>query len=314
MTRGRIFRGEVTLTSEDAIGRERTMKRTETKREYLAWPTSSKLPNYTSNAEQFDLVTICEADLNGDGSMMDKHKIEVMGEIRSSLGYRPTEYRDEPTAYGTYYAGTTAGFVYAIKEQSGDIIWRFPTEEQVLASPVCLDNDLFVVTAGDGLYCVDAITGGDNESTEAKWWTPGIHKVITCSNNRVYTIGSLGDMVILDRMSGQKISSFPVGDNRILMVNTDTDRIYMATEAGQIQCLREIALEKPVIHNPVVESKKKMKDVKLTDDDEEEGDEDEDSEDEEDEDSEDEEDEDSEDEDEDSEEDEEEEEEEEEEE
>ncbi|MDO4575069.1 MAG: PQQ-binding-like beta-propeller repeat protein [Planctomycetia bacterium] len=222
--------------------------------EYIAWPTASQV------------VTICDVDMR-NATADERFNVSLMGEIRDSLSYRP--YREkkgkaDPTT-GILYAGTTEGFVYAIREQTGQVIWRFPTGEQVWQTPVYVDNDLFVITVHGGMFCVDAITGGDGESTEAKWWSPGIRQFVSCSKNRVYAIDQENNLVILDRMSGQKISSISVPTIPNRLTNIQSDRIYLATERGMIQCLRESGLEKPLdyVSLPQEEKKPQLADVNL---------------------------------------------------
>ncbi len=201
--------------------------------EYVAWSTGSKL------------VTVCEVDKRDIGSAEERYNIPVMGEVTSSLSYKPYD-TTQPNNSGIIYAGTEEGFVYALREMTGTMLWRFPTGECIKETPVYVDGEVFVVTALSGMYCVDAEKGGDGKTAEAKWWSPDIKKFIACSKHRVYALDRGKMLVILDRVSGQRVASLPMMDYRFVFTNIQNDRIYFATETGVIQCVREVALGTPL--------------------------------------------------------------------
>ena len=198
--------------------------------EYVGWVTDIRL------------LTLCDVDTS---SVDEKYNVPLLGDVKSELGYMPHDPKN-PNRSGLLFAGTNEGFVYAVREMTGEVVWRFPTGEEVHETPIYVDKDVFIITAVSGMYCVDALTGGDGESTEAKWWSPNIKKFVACSKNRVYALDDGKSMVILDRMSGQKITSLPVMEFSHIMTNTQNDRIYLGTETGLIQCLREPTLENPI--------------------------------------------------------------------
>jgi len=201
--------------------------------EFVAWPTGS------------ELITLSEVRLNDEGGVTERYNIPTMGECICSVAYKAYN-PNKPNNSGIVFAGTLEGFVYALRESSGKLLWRFPTGECIKDSPIYVDNDLFVITTLSGMYCLDAETGGDGKSADAKWYSPGICKFIACSKHRVYALDHGHMMFVLDRVSGQKITSLPMMDYKFICVNTQNDRIYFATETGVVQCLREIALTAPL--------------------------------------------------------------------
>ncbi len=199
--------------------------------ELVAWPTGS------------NLVTVCDVTVQ-ERMADERYNIPVIGEAVSSLSYCPYD-PEKPNSTGLVFASTTDGFVYAMDETSGNVKWRFPAGEYIKETPYYVDGEIFVATAISGMYCVDALTGGSEGSSEAKWWAPNIRHFVSCSQRRLYALDNVRNLVILDRSSGQKISTFPVSDFKFISTNVQNDRIYVATENGTIQCLREIALETP---------------------------------------------------------------------
>ena len=51
------------------------------------------------------------------------------------------------------------------------------------------------------------------------------------------------------RQSGARLDGIAVGNATIRLSNTDTDRIYLADEAGLIQCLHEVEQTEPIVHD-----------------------------------------------------------------
>ena len=200
--------------------------------EFVAWPTGS------------ELVTLCEVDVREELAD-ERYNIPTMGEVVSSLSYKPYD-PEKPNTTGILYAATTEGFVYAFREASGEVLWRFPTGEYIGETPIYADGELFITTALTGMYCIDALVGGDGKTAEAKWWSPNIKKFVACTKHRVYVLDDTRALVALDRVSGQRINSLPMVDYKFIVTNTQNDRIYFATEDGTIQCLREMALGTPL--------------------------------------------------------------------
>jgi len=105
--------------------------------EFVAWPTGS------------ELVTLCEVDVREELAD-ERYNIPTMGEVVSSLSYKPYD-PEKPNTTGILYAATTEGFVYAFREASGEVLWRFPTGEYIGETPIYADGELFITTALTGM-------------------------------------------------------------------------------------------------------------------------------------------------------------------
>jgi hypothetical protein len=74
-------------------------------------------------------------------------------------------------------------------------------------------------------------------------------------------------MVILDARTGGQIDSVPVGDLDLLYTNWITDRVIVGTSTGVLQCLHEVGVPYPIVHNvPDPEASKKPKVIQKTGD------------------------------------------------
>jgi outer membrane protein assembly factor BamB len=166
---------------------------------------------------------------------------------RNAVRYR-LECRDEIRAKPAFGAGnrilvgSVDGNLYCLQERSGNLDWRFTTGEPIIESPFVIDNDVFVVNEYGGLFSIDLATG------QERWWTPNITRVVAASPTRVYGIGDLGRVYVLDRATGGLVGTVPLLGDNVSFVNTFTDRIYLATKGGRVVGLRETAAIYPVIH------------------------------------------------------------------
>ncbi len=132
--------------------------------------------------------------------------------------------------------GTKDAYLFAIRDRVGDVIWRFVTKGPVVDQVGVIGTDVYC-PCQNGLHALDLTTGVE------KWYTPGVNKFVAASKERLYTTDSRGRMVILDRKTGMPLNSLDVRQFEKILFNIETDRIYLITDAGLIQCLHERQLQ-----------------------------------------------------------------------
>lgn len=140
------------------------------------------------------------------------------------------------------YAASRDGYVYALRESRGDARWQFSTGSPVAESPAAIGDALFVVPETGGMFRLNADTG------EQEWHVPGVFQFVSASPTRLYTVDASGRLLILDARSGARLGSLATEHLPLKIFNAETDRIYLATTSGMIQCLREQELVKPFLH------------------------------------------------------------------
>lgn len=164
-------------------------------------------------------------------------------ESRNSI-VAPTTYRGVNNKYKVpmLFAASLDGYVYAMHELSGDIIWRFSTGIELSHSPVPIRDAVYQVTDEGGMFRLNSETGRE------EWWTPRVSRFLAGNKDRLYCIGSAGRMFIIDAATGGRIDTIPIENLDLAVTNTMTDRIYIGTRTGTIQCLHEPHLEVPQVH------------------------------------------------------------------
>ena len=167
-------------------------------------------------------------------------RLETSG-ISAQPSYSPPDPRILADS-GVIYTGSKDAFVHAIREKDGVAVWRFSTGEPIDETPVLIGTRLFAPTQFSGMFCLDAKRGNQ------LWWAPNIVQFVAASKDRAYGIDKYGAMVVLNINTGGRLDSFAIPNTLVPLANDDTDRIYLVSETGLVQCLHEIELGEPIHH------------------------------------------------------------------
>jgi outer membrane protein assembly factor BamB len=134
------------------------------------------------------------------------------------------------------------GYVYAVHANSGDVMWRFSTGTAISYSPRPIGDSVYVVTDEGGLFKIDAETGLE------QWWTPRVREFLAASDDRVYCTDRIGRLLIIDAKSGGRLGILATEQLDLFIPNHLTDRVYLGTKTGLLQCLRGLNLERPIVY------------------------------------------------------------------
>ena len=177
-----------------------------------------------------------------DGPFVPKYRLGTNGTFSSSPAYLPPDPKVLGDS-GVIYGGSSDGYVYAMLERAGDLLWKFATSEPVIDSPVVIEDRVYATTELGGMFCLNAKTG------KQIWWAPEVLHFVAAGKHRVYAADKLSRLRILDARTGATLDSLPTSAMPIRVSNGQTDRIYLAGEGGMIECLREVELTNPVVYN-----------------------------------------------------------------
>lgn len=167
----------------------------------------------------------------------DKKGIRYRIEARNAI-VAPASYQ----APATLFTASIDGYVYSVHEVNGRVNWNYSLGEQISSQPVPLGKHLLVATDLENMYALSTETG------EPIWKTSQVKGFVSASQDRIYVINSADRLMILNRESGAVISSLPTEELDLIFLNALTDRIYIGTRRGLIQCLREPRNKFPVLH------------------------------------------------------------------
>jgi outer membrane protein assembly factor BamB len=134
------------------------------------------------------------------------------------------------------------GYVYCLQEYSGSVLWRFSTGEPISQSPMPIQDSVYIATDDGNLFCVGL------EDGVQKWPPVRVREFIAASNDRIYCTTRTGALAVFDAATGSRRGSIDVTTLDLRIPNWQTDRIYVGTKRGLIQCLHELPLDLPVVH------------------------------------------------------------------
>jgi hypothetical protein len=151
-----------------------------------------------------------------------------------------------PPGYKTpfVYVASMAGEVFAMHETSGMQQWKFPTGFPVTRSPAAIGEEVFVTSDEPALHCVEAKDGHE------RWEVPHVTQFAARSKDRVYVVDDLRSLIVLDAKSGARVGQIATNQSIVSLVNDQTDRVYLVSTAGIVECLHEIEAKEPLRHNP----------------------------------------------------------------
>jgi outer membrane protein assembly factor BamB len=134
------------------------------------------------------------------------------------------------------------GNVYAAETNKGAIVYRFSTGESISQTPVVVKDHVYIVTDEGTFFALNANDG------QELWWTAGMKTFVSANFDRVYCLDLNDRLVAFDAKTGSLLGATDVGNVSYVFVNTESDRIYLATTRGVVQGLRESRQRYPLVH------------------------------------------------------------------
>lgn len=152
------------------------------------------------------------------------------------------------TTNGKYIFLASEDFTfYCLDGKNGKVRWSFVTGKPIKKAPYAIDNHVFLTPEDGGMFCINADTG------KGVWPQPVLQAdhFIAASPDIVYAGDQGGNMLLIDRKTGQVIGIMPLQRFTIHPVNYKTDRIVLSTQSGLVICLQESGREFPIYYqNP----------------------------------------------------------------
>jgi outer membrane protein assembly factor BamB len=192
-----------------------------------------------------------------------KFRLETGAGISVAPTYLPPRTSLATRDRGIIFAVSRSGRVFSIDEKTGESLWQFDAVDPIVQSAAALGDQVFVTTELGGMHCLDAASGAQ------KWWAPDAAQFVSMSNNRIYAATRANQLLILNASNGARLDAMNIAATPIRVMNQQTDRIYLLSDRGAIQCLHEEGLATPLAYNvpapekaPKVVEKKPVERVK----------------------------------------------------
>jgi outer membrane protein assembly factor BamB len=152
---------------------------------------------------------------------------------------------------GNLYVANSEGSLIALNENRGSMMWQYSTGDRLTSTPFAKSGAVYVVSSSSRLYKVDAKSG----LPPAGWEEPisGISQFVGMSQNRIYLLDNLRQLVAIDPETGARIGTGTGLQFVYVLPNLQTDRLYLGGGRSILSCYREVANTYPIFHTETAE-------------------------------------------------------------
>ncbi len=172
--------------------------------------------------------------VGGSNKLGVRYRLETGAEIVAPPSYR------QPFVF----VASLEGDLFAMHELSGSQRWKYSCGFPVTRAAAGVGDRVFVTSGEPALHCVNATSG------IGVWEAPNVVQFAATSKDRVYGVNNVGAFVVLDAKTGATLAKVMTDRPIRALVNDQTDRIYLVSDEGMVECLHEIGLKEPIYHNP----------------------------------------------------------------
>jgi outer membrane protein assembly factor BamB len=150
-----------------------------------------------------------------------------------------------PGQYGEVaYVPSMDSTVYAVNIILGRALWRFNAGGRLDRRPVVTDEEVFTYGERSKIARLNRDTG------ELFWQAAVATDVRAVSPKFVYASDRTDRLFILDRRTGSRVTEYDTRGFNVPVVNTQDDRLYLASHNGTVLCLHDRDVVNPVPLRP----------------------------------------------------------------
>lgn len=183
---------------------------------YMAFPTES------------EYVYVMELE----GKPSDLFRLKTDGHVRARIA-----------AIGdSFYFASDLGQVYAVKTtRTGEVLWTRSFGEPFLDPPSIHHGAMLLRSAYGNLYSLNLKDGTKN------WSQPvaGVDQLLAVFEQQVFIRTLTGRLAVVDLESGDLVMEMAEVQPTNFLINRVSDRLYLISDSGTIQCLRPRDAELP---------------------------------------------------------------------
>ena len=195
----------------------------------LTLPTKS--PDSSRTAWSTDRGFVYVMEMLGTPSMLFRLKTDgiVSGRLAAATGDR-------------FYFGSESGQVYGMRAtRSGRVMWSTPLGEPFYNGPLVFEDEVMLRSTYGNLFALSL------EDGHLMWPrpVPSVGELIGVLGGQLYATTLSGGLTVIDAKTGGRVASYPNVRPADFITNTLTDRIYLVSESGDVQCLRREGAELP---------------------------------------------------------------------
>lgn len=155
-----------------------------------------------------------------------------------------------------FFFGSEQGQAYGIKAtRTGEVLWSQPFGEPFYNEPLVVGNQVLLRSTYGNLYSLDIATGIQT------WKGPvtNVGDLLGTFDGRVFGTSLSGNLIVLDLETGERLGNYYNVRPSQYIVNNLTDRLYLISAGGDVQCLRLEDAKLPTFTTQQAQSPKETK-------------------------------------------------------
>ena len=169
-----------------------------------------------------------------EGEPSDLFRLNTDGRVRARIA-----------AIGdAFYFATDLGQAYAVRAtRTGDMLWTRSFGEPFLDPPSIHRGRMLLRSAYGNLYSLNLKDGTKN------WSGPvaGVDQLLAMFDEQIFVRTLTGRLAVVDLESGDYVTEFSEVKPTNFLINRVSDRLYLISDSGTVQCLRPRDRELPTL-------------------------------------------------------------------
>ncbi len=205
---------------------------------HLAQQWRYKTPLRTVSPPIFSGETLVFASEQGSvyGVFSENKKLKFQFETDAKIHTPLGSSRDEILVIGD------DSRMFCINKENGRTRWTFSSGAPMRHRARVVGQQVFVNPTREGMSSIHLKTG------QVLWVHPKATEFVAASETRVYASDLTGNLLILNRQTGEQLGQLQMRQFSQRINNERTDRIYLADKSGLVLGIREIGSEYPSFH------------------------------------------------------------------
>jgi outer membrane protein assembly factor BamB len=143
-----------------------------------------------------------------------------------------------------FFFGSESGQVYGLRAtRVGEVLWSQPFAEPFYHRPLVFEEQVLIRSSYGNLFSLSVENGLQTWNGSV----PNIGELLGVLDQRLYATTMSGGLVVLDVKTGKKLATFNDIRPEYFIVNNLTDRLYLVSNDGDVQCIRSEGANLPTL-------------------------------------------------------------------
>jgi len=162
----------------------------------------------------------------------------------------PLDSKPIATSQGFLFNSSYGTVIHATTSRTGSYLWRVNLAIPTSKTPVCDNQHAFILSDDGRVVALDLKTGAQAWDS----YVGHVDQIAGIGKEHLYVQNDRGSLSRL-RISDGQVDATSSALVDMVIPNSVTDRIFVATKDGHISCLREVGALQPTVFNPTKKSK-----------------------------------------------------------